>query len=269
MSDRKLFLLVSHPRSGSTFAADIIATLKNFSCVMEPFHQDEPVVIGHIKDAFGSNGQAYLANNAQVSGQLNTYCHSQIERYTDDLLALSSTPNLLLKFFPGHLSREGFTRLLNKASGVIFLTRNVVHSYISNEIAKSTTVYAGQDTSAIKPRFNQDGFVWWNNYVCDFMQLAKKIVFAHHKPNISLYYEDLLLSENPQDCIVEQLEYFFDDLQVTPRPIRVNRQDVRMMATDKVANADEMLHFLTVNKLDYLNDVRVSLLRYRHIATLQ
>jgi hypothetical protein len=258
MSDVKVFIIVSHPRSGSTFLANNLRQFEEFNCVMEPFHQHPAVVTQHIIGGFGDSGRNYLRMLEDENLDLHLYSHEHVLRYLEDLKGLCSKPYLVLKLFPGHLPFNALQLLLKTVDGVIFLNRNVVHSYISNQIAKENNVYGGKDTSNEQPEFSTSGFVWWNNYLSDFMLKVEDFVFKSQIANIRLSYESLLQANNATDFLKSRMNAFGLELNIVANTKTNKRQDNRTLASDKVLNPEFMMDYLRSIGLDYLNDVRAS-----------
>jgi hypothetical protein len=225
---------------------------------MEPFHQNDSVVAQHIKGGFAERGRGYLSALEEENIDLQKYSHEHVLKYLDELKSLCSKPYLVLKIFPGHLNFEALQLILKAGDGVIFLNRNVVHSYISNEISKANNVYSGKNTSDEKPEFKTSGFVWWNNYISDFMLRVEDFVFSSQIKNIRLFYESLLQTDNPSDFLESRMKAFGLDLNIVDNKKTNTRQDSRTLASNKVLNPELMMEYLRCIGLDYLNDVRVS-----------
>lgn len=130
---KKIVTVVSHPRSGSTFLVAEAGKLSNVRALMEVFHCNESVVVDHLQ-AFADPIKKQLAVTEDGFRE---------KIISDPLQYLQALNNevpegiLLFKVFPEHLPADKLGHVIHASNLIIFLLRNVLHSFISNEIAKN------------------------------------------------------------------------------------------------------------------------------------
>jgi hypothetical protein len=261
----KQFTVVSHPRSGSTFFIMELGKLCGLSTMMEIFHNDEAVIDQHLGAISG------LVKN-RLSPLHDTFRQSFL---TDPIQYLAVVQEearaeaLVFKIFPSHLPEEKLSEVLRRSHLTIFLMRNVLHSYISNEAAKKVGRYANVDTSEVKVTFSHSAFVWWIQFITAHFENAFFAVCSEKRSFIVVNYEEF--RDDPerlkwfQKILLQKLDVKLE-LETLDSP-SLMKQDKRTSALEKVSNPDKMLSFLRENGLEYLIDENVPV-RYSDLRRL-
>lgn len=162
---------------------------------------------------------------------------------------------LAFKVFPGHLAPEALPPLLDRARLTLLLTRNLVHAYLSTQIARATQQFALHDTSGHYVAFDPAEFrryaIWVQKHLLRLRDHARQ----NGLPLAALDYETLVKADDPTGLVADALAAGFP-VPLTRRdvPLRTTRQDKRARASEKVSNPEEMLQFLSDNGLEALDD---------------
>ena len=216
--------------------------------MLEIFHQDEAIIENHLQELY-----------EPVNNRLGNYPRSLRQRVTDSPLNYIesiqqeiSQEYLLFKIFPQHLLDDKLKLLIEHSDHVIYFLRNVLHSFISNEIAKKLNCYGGVDTSGIKVAFTPEAFIWWINFIYKHFNGAG---FSPDDQSSLIHYEQLLSYESVPEWLAQQLEaQFGHGFTFTDEGHLPLKQDARVNACDKVSNPAEMTTWLDQHNLAYLID---------------
>lgn len=161
----------------------------------------------------------------------------------------------MYKIFPSHLKDNELNQVIADSDLVLFLSRNVLHSYISNEMAKKKGTYSGIDTSCDHIEFDSEVFKWWNNFIYAHFNKAKDYAENSNVRTFELHYEDLLANERVEEYLYEVMHKIGISL-LKPENYKhgIRRQDIRSRACDKVSNPDTLMDFLkTQNEIRLIN----------------
>jgi len=262
----KKIIIVSHPRSGSSYLNRLLSNFNRTKIVMEPFHQNPDVSSAHIKAATYNKYADFIAELENSNHTVYDYGHSNPVEFVDMIANHSDCDYLSVKIFPGHLSREKLEQLLASAAVVIFLRRNPLHSYISVKIAHKLAVWGGRDTSDIKISIDEASYIKWNNDNWLFMEASKAIVKEHNVAHIDLQYEQLL----NMDVALETIRQSLSDRNIyleTGRTMRKNPQvqDSRKSAIDKVTNVEDLYELTKKFRIEHLIDNNESVMDYEKL----
>ncbi len=244
MSVKKI-ILVSHPRSGSSYVNRLLGNFDKINIVMEPFHQYEDVSTAHVRAILSNKYADFISHLKHLNTSLYEYAHNKPKEFIELIGDHTECEYLALKIFPDHLSDEKLEALLASSSVVIFLRRNPLHSYISSRIANQFEIWGGKDTSKIKVSIDEESYIKWNNRNWSFLEKAKTIVKQHELEYFDLKYETLL----DPDKAIKHIGYLLKAHHINAQPksnlaMGSKKQDQRESALDKVSNIDE-LHQLT------------------------
>jgi hypothetical protein len=249
----KPILIAGHARSGTTYVCQLLGCCNGIKPYLEIFHYD----VEQIKRYFGSDWleiQRYmnLPENASESRNIITQRSSEYLHFLNEI-----NPNSIVSFkvFPGHLSLQQIFDAMNEISSVLLIRRNLLQTYISNEISIKLQKWSSIDTSKEKINFSAKHFVDHVLSVTSFYQsIIDRSIFLN-LPLAIIDYEDLVLSDKPDTIIIDNLHKccgFQTCCDLTR--INITKQDNRKYAVDKVSNPDEMVEFLLGNDLMDLND---------------
>ncbi len=162
MSVKKV-IIVSHPRSGSSYVNRLLGNFDKINIVMEPFHQYEDVAKAHIRSTLSNKYSDFISQVKLLDSSLYEYAHNKPKEFIELVGSYTEGEYLALKIFPDHLPDEQLEELLASSSVVIFLRRNPLHSYISSRIADKLEIWGGKDTSKIKVSIDEESYIKWNN----------------------------------------------------------------------------------------------------------
>jgi hypothetical protein len=248
MAIKKLITVVSHPRSGSSYFVSQANKIQQIRGMMEPFHQDEAIIENHLQGLYEAVNHR-LGNGSLSLRELVT--HSPLN-YIEAIQQEISQDYLLFKIFPKHLPDDKLKLLINHSDQVIYLLRNVLHSFISSEIAKQLNRYGGVNTSELKMTFTPKAFIWWINFIVNHYNSAG---FSPDDQSSLIHYEQLLSYDSVPAWFAQQLEaHFGHGFTFTDEGHLPLKQDLRISACDKVSNPGEMTAWLEHHNVAYLID---------------
>ena len=245
-------VVISHPRSGSTYFGSLLKQFKELKVYLEVFHFDQEVVEQHMFGDWGKVRARLLARGVCTGDCFPGYKEDP-SAFLNELTALNEGKTVSFKVFPGHLSHSALDTCLN-GNGVFFLYRNIVDAHISNEIARQTGKYANFDTSQEKITFKLDEFLLFARGISKHFRNALSVCETRGITPVLVNYKETL-NEGFLSKLKNQLEITLD------RPLTVSegsntitkRQDTRTAATDKVMNPDEMIELLDSRQINLLN----------------
>ena len=248
---KKIVTVVSHPRSGSTFLVAEAGKLSNVRALMEVFHCNESVVVDHLQ-AFADPIKKQLA---VTEDGFREKIISDPLQYLQELNKEVPEGILLFKVFPEHLPADKLGHVIHASNLIIFLLRNVLHSFISNEIAKKLERFGGVDTSEIKIEFSKSAFLWWVGFIVTYFNSAMDSVRNHNKDFVFVHYEDLMKQSSVSAWLASQLEEQLGEVfSYSDGDVWIKKQDKRISALDKVTNPAYMQEWVAMEGLSYLLD---------------
>ena len=154
---------------------------------------------------------------------------------------------------------------MEQSAGVLILHRNLLHSFLSHEIAMQAQKWVNEDTSDQKVLFEPRRFTGYIRFVTGFYDRIETLLRDRRIPRTDILYEDIL--KHPEDIenrLSAALSRVGAELRSEPgKTAKLRRQDRRPMASDKVRNPDEMLSFLRGIGLETANDGTVAVLTSR------
>lgn len=242
-------VVISHARSGSTYLMQRLHRIRPLRVYLEIFHFVQETML----KALHEDAERMLPADERAAlnaypGQLRDVIVSDPVAYVRRLRALDPATVPVFKVFPGHLSDFGLSEVIDDAQCVLMLTRNLLHAYISAQIATATASFGGTDTSGERVPFVVDGFLGFADYALQHQRAALALAQAAGKPVVHLAYETLLAmpAEQHEDFTIELVHTLVPGAEtgVQDHPVRHMRQDQRRSALEKVDNPEVLAEFL-------------------------
>lgn len=252
----KLTCFISHPRSGSTSLLKSIESVSNSCTVLEIFHTSEDVIKQHIDEGLGAGSAESILNNSKFNS-LSELAKQAPLKYINDLKVLAQKigyESLIFKIFPGHIrSKENLTLVLDECDNLFFLRRNTLHSYISNQKAINVGTYANVDTSDISIEFKTEQYNEWRENIYRFFSNVQGLLKARNKEFSILDYEVIYLNTKDNlEMIISQINLHpVSEIEISSK---INKQDSKELATEKVVNAKELQKYLELNDIELINN---------------
>jgi LPS sulfotransferase NodH len=249
----KYYVIIAHARSGSTLLCRKLEQYCQAKVHMEIFHQN----LGVIRRYLGDQADAVLGKfPGDTDAEIRDYIATHPMELLDSVSASDEGGTFIIKVFPGHLKPEYLKQVIEGSSGVILLHRNLLHSYISNVIAREKKVWGGKDTSQDFVHFDSEEMLREVKPILNFYRMANTMLEAVPDiPRAEIIYEDLCVPEQIEEKIREVMDICgILTRSGTEMGKNVSRQDRRTLATDKVDNPEELLAFLEDAGLSHAND---------------
>ncbi|MBE9152601.1 hypothetical protein [Cyanobium sp. LEGE 06113] len=248
----KIITVISYPRTGSSLLIRKIGQFR-VTALLEIFHVNPAIATRHLQ-----RDRALRACSEFIQGYSR-------EVYRHDPLALIDAiselkPNseaLVFKVFPAHLSAEALERVVARSDALVIHTRNRLHSFLSDVIATRLGSWGGMQTADQHVVFSADSFQSYSAHIHDFLSLSLKLAIDHKTSILFSDYETII----EPSCCADFVEAMLTTLLGhRPKTMAVNtstglpvRQDSRILATQKVANPDELAAFLAQHSLQMLD----------------
>ena len=254
--------LVSHPRSGSTSLLRTLAKKAEVSAAYEMFHMNEEVVLEHLKHALSDENIETIKEKSSELGfdSLKEFYQTDSLKYLELIHSLAESDDFIFKIFPYHMKEgENFEKIISSCDLVIFLSRNSLHSCISNQVAIKVGTYANVDTSDVSVEFDEEEFKRWHNHIVDFFEYTEAITKKCNVRYVMVSYESMFLGEALDDkvqSIINLASLNYRESEVNPPVLK--KQDTRQLAIEKVKNPSELISFLEREELKNLNAVTTS-----------
>jgi len=251
---KKPVLVVAHARSGSTFLCQLLAAFTGVRSYLELFHADPARLtaflgpdLAHVRQRLGLDDDPTRMQRGIIN---------RPDLLVDCLASLHPDATVSLKIFPPHLDARQLALLIPRCQGLIMLRRNLLHTYISRNIALATGAWSGIDTSKYAIRFTTEHFERHAAWVARFYAAADSIARSHGIPVTWLDYSALCAAGDPEPVVRHALEAagVVDAGTFRPGQISITRQDERRSALDKVVNPDELKNYATARGLSSLLD---------------
>lgn len=248
----RIFTVIAHARSGSTLLCRKLDERADGRVYLELFHRNLKTIFNHLTDS----GAAVRDRFAPLDGP---ELRDHLASHPMDLLHLLSKLNggrdIYFKVFPGHLARPQLREVLANSAGVILLHRNLLHSFLSNEIAQARRSWDNGDTSEEVVEFDPKRFAGNVRTVLSFYDEVEDLLAETGTPRTDILYETIADPDRADAAVTKALEAVGVTSAKQPPPKgKLNRQDTRRLASDKVSNPDEMLAMLDAIGLAEAND---------------
>lgn len=141
----KYFVVIAHARSGSTLLCRKLEQFAQAAVYLEIFHPRLEVIKRHL----GEHAETICDRTPGTTDvEKRAFLATHPGEFIETLAAESPTPTLVFKIFPGHLKPPHLRQVIMNSAGVIMLHRNLLHSHISNKIAKEKKKWGGKIQAA-------------------------------------------------------------------------------------------------------------------------
>ena len=172
--------------------------------------------------------------------------------YLNRIAALNPENGFIFKLFDGQLADNHEASVIAESRGVIFLQRNLVHSYISNAIARERKLWWGP-TSTFVIEFNKSAFFSYCESTVGFFKAAADVVRIAGIPSTECWYDEIIDPE----LGFKKVHAMLDTLGIGRRSPDTpdhrkdttlfhppQRQDYRQLASSKVTNPQDLMSAL-------------------------
>jgi hypothetical protein len=168
--------------------------------------------------------------------------------YIRRLRAIDEATVPTFKIFPDHLSSEGLRAVIADAHGVVLLTRNLLQSFISNEVAMQVGVFGGIDTSTQRIAFEPERFIGFVDFTLKHLQSGLAAARDASRCVAPIAYEDLVDASRDDQArqVLDRVRCIVPAATLPAEPLHDGPtvQDRRRDAYDKVSNPERMRAFL-------------------------
>ena len=262
----QFYIVLAHARSGSTLLCEKLASLTSEHVYLEIFHHNIDVIKQHLKE----DANAVLNRISEDHDQaLRDRIAENPLQLLDAVSAVKGdSKSIFFKVFPGHLGPERLAQVLGQCSGTLILFRNLLHSFLSNQIATRNNKWANFDTSESLTRFDPEAFLVHVKSVSAFYKHAEGLVRATALSHAHIHYEELAKPGETDRVLTSALNRINVPVIRNDAAPGIMRQDKRSLATDKVSNPDELLDYLRSLGLEEANDASTPLRPEQFMATL-
>lgn len=257
-----MLTITAHPRSGSFYLMHRLRRFHPLHAYSEIFHFHDDVIsraLGdHAKEVFESLGLSLPVVGQDVLRNLVT---TRVEDYLGAISSANPDTIPAFKIFPYHLDVSGLEIVIRRSSGILLLTRNLIHAHISREIALSTNTYKQVDTSHMKIEFRVTDFMEFVRISVEHYDCAIKLAEQRKTPIGLIAYEDMMAANSNDDFLSEAISPLLAGTTLTSRDYQLEpvKQDKRSSALDKVTNPQAMTEFLKNRNLEQLLDATQSI----------
>jgi len=208
-----------------------------------------------IRDALGRDANLILEKSDTPEDQQRSALALRPSIYLSRIKTLNRDRNFFFKVFDGHLPPASLETVIAQSRGVLVLSRNLVHSFISNEIATKKQTWGGLDTTGEFVEFDEKRFIQYCRKIIEFQSTAQKIALKQSVPIAKCTYEEISDPQEGQERVLAMADVLGiarkPDVQLEKIP---NRQDTRKLATAKVSNPSELLGCLQKLGIESAND---------------
>lgn len=251
---KKPVLVVAHARSGSTYLSQLLGAFTAMRSYLELFHADPARMIAFLGEDWPIVRHQLGLNQDPAAVRLAVA--NQPDLLVDCLASLHRDSTVSLKIFPPHLDSRQLALLIPRCQGLIVLRRNLLHTYISRNVALATGAWSGIDTSKYAIRFSPEHFERHAAWVAGFYAAADTVARAHGIPVTRIGYSTLCAAVDPEPVVRHALEAagVVDAGTFRQGHVSITRQDGRRSALDKVVNPDELRNYATAQGLSSLLD---------------
>ena len=248
------FLIVSYPRSGSSFLSALVEELSPIKVYLEIFHDQLSV----IRQTLGPDADHVLHHDTPDSEQHRPIVQEPMP-YLARIDAVNADTGFFFKVFWHHLPPNSIRQVVEGSNGAIFLYRNLVHSFISDEIAIKRMSWGGDVTSSDLIVFDKQKFLFLARAILEHQKVARDIAMAANIPIVDCWYDEIAEPGEGEGKVLQMMDHLgmerrADAEQTSPARLRPTRQDGRRLASDKVSNKDELLATLRELGIEHADD---------------
>jgi len=254
-------VVLSFARSGSTHLMSLLRLVTPLRVYMEIFHYRLEIM----KDGLGADAERIFREMPQAAaGDDSVALRKKIVDapvdYVRRLRAIDPATIPTFKVFPEHLSSEGLRAVIADARGVVLLTRNLLQSFISNEVAMQVGVFGGLDTSAQRIAFDPERFIGFVDFTLKHLQSGLAAARDASRCVLPIAYEDLIAASRDEQArqVLDRVLRVVPEATLPAAALHDGPtvQDRRRDAYDKVSNPDRMRAFLRVVGAEAAADAR-------------
>jgi hypothetical protein len=249
----KIITVASYPRTGSSLLLHALNRYR-ITALLEIFHTNPAVARKHL---------AADTTLRSAPGFIDSYSRDTAIQSPSALLDAiaqikKESSAIIFKVFPGHLPENGLAEIITKSDTLLIHSRNRLHTYISDVIATRTGSWTRNSTSNQFIDFQQKSFKHYSRHIHNFLSSALGLAIDNKTPIVFSSYEALM--ESSVEAAVGSLLRALlgsNDLSTQTAGRLPQRQDERLLASDKVSNPGELLAFLNEQDLIALNNGNV------------
>lgn len=217
------FIVLSYPRTGSTFLVKKINTIEDIVCHSEIFHNhfdafsraflDRQIINRHLnKPVFG-----FLLNEKRVLKKLFKLKNSQPQRFLEEIYQCKATA-IGFKLFPGQNDVQ-FSKLLDKKDvhKIVLERKNRLRSYISEQISIKTNkwdLYHGEKPVKVQVTVDPNDFFRYKKKIDEYVGRIENHLKLTNQCYLKLTY-DQILDSFPNDKL-------FELLAIPDKPVQTN-----------------------------------------------
>lgn len=250
------FVIVAYARSGSTLLCGILDAFSDANVYREIFHYHMKT----IRQSFGGDADLILEPSDLPEGEQRRLLVIGAPDYLARISELIDQKLFVFKVFNGHLPPKPLQAVIEGSQGVIILRRNLVHAFISNEIAMARQVWGGAETSSDEVVFDAPKFFKESRAILEFQKIASDIANAAEIPVSECNYEDIADPDSGQEKVLTVMEQIKIPRKPDHEPRLIpKRQDTRRFASDKVSNKEDLLSALKLIDSEQCNDGTVKM----------
>lgn len=248
------FFIFGYPRSGSTFLCSLVDELSPIKVYREIFHINFPV----IRRALGPDADHVLHPDTPEAEQHRPIVQEPMP-YLARIDAVNAVTGFFFKVFWHHLPPNSIRQVVEGSNGAIFLYRNLVHSFISDEIAIKRMSWGGDVTSSDLIVFDKQKFLFLAQAILEHQKVARDIAMAANIPIVDCWYDEIAEPGEGEGRVLQIMDHLGMDRrsdvgQAPTARLRPTRQDGRRLASDKVSNKDELLATLREMGIEHADD---------------
>lgn len=238
LSSGEYVCILASMRTGSNLLQSYINASKGAICLGELFN---PSFVGVNRPDVGSQSFAgYSRNDIEERNRSKGDFFDRIYEY--------ACPDILVfRMFDGH-DRAALDKILkNGGCKKIILTRDMLQSYVSLEIARETKQWLLKDVGRrkrAKISFDPVSFQKYERRLTAYYNYIDKSVAASKSHSLSIDYSDL----NNLPVINNLLSYIKPGLSLDSLPEKLIRQNP-VGLKDKVVNFEEMIEYMATRAL--------------------
>lgn len=240
----KSVVLVSYPRSGSNLFLQLLDDVEPLFPMFEIFHPDETVSQKSMRGLWPQGLSWLQAERLPVTMQ------ELRQEPTHLIRALSQQATgkvIAFKVFPQHLDAPALKVLL-ASTAPVFLVRNLLDSWISEQIARSKGIWRDIDTSTIKIEFNPAEFVCRSLAVGRFIRFCLETCSSRNQPWLWYDYTEICDKNAFLPVLTRDISRLLGQSKTLGiRPVlnkNIKKQDSRTDILDKLTNPDMAVEWL-------------------------
>jgi LPS sulfotransferase NodH len=226
------FVILGHPRCGSTFLCSMLESHPKILCHYEVFHPKEIVTCYGFKDVAEEMRQF----TTQTRDENPDLFLKTLFKYNMGAEAVG------FKIFIGH-SQEAHNIILNDKSILkILLRRNTIDAYVSMLIAEKTGAFTHKEMTPtqrhqVKVALDAGGLLNFDRVTREYYSNIKQVLHETGQKYLEIYYEDLIADQNTINSIFSFLGIERGDFDLSSFTKKQNKKSLE----DKIDNCDAVV----------------------------